>query len=629
MSADDRHHIVAPALSREDAIEREESQPMLAVGQWYWAKGQTWDDESAKEWFGCVMGIGSNYVEVRSPAGRYARVHFDDVFTVLRYEPNPEAVIQARVAQWSGESRRLLGEVRDISARLGLKTAGALPAASTPRSGTDLVVMSTQTDIAGYKAALIEAQDKTLPELFRDIKNANEKLTQWMTADTLPLTACVNSVKESIGDIKDRIFNVSLYAGLVEDAVLCADGAPAPSEAKLHVMQRRLYMDEECLLSYTAGGMEFANITEFDAWLAKPENRDRILPFSRTLVAMRVRRVAKEREWDGSVLNAWININVEQRDNLTFLYVRNGDQLWRIKCQMEFGEMVFPDKAVYDPSEPMMVRMFGDRVDQMITCCEYDDQLAEYEKAPKENRWRHGFRPEDWKPFDQTNVYFDECMATISDKIKEYNRIAIIIQGLFDRSQVLHPHPSVQAWTPEGFNRAIQLVYDAQMVLDNGAPPDFEAYRARCNTSLAVGSVTSGQDIYWERTMAEKEMQRRRDDRRLSDGERWRTLKRWQPPGNSGPGMLAVVQEWRPRSRMAKFGWTRDRWTRYGTEEREASIRVPAAELFNVSAYTPGDYVQFFRDHRTREQYLQWAPLLLAAEDYHAGRATVGPGKAD
>lgn len=623
MNTHDNHCVVAATTSTEGAIEREESQPILAVGQWYWVKGRSHDDDSAKEWFGCVMSIGSNYAELRTPAGGWARIHFDKAFKVLRYEPDPESVIQAKIAQWSGESRRLLEDVKEVSARLGLKGVGALPAANASGSGSDLVVLSGQADVAAYKTALIDAQDKTLPALFDGIKRANMKLTEWMTASTLPLKASVDSMKGAVDDIKDRIFNISLYAGLVEDAVCCSDGAPAPMDAKLHVMQRRLYMDEECLLSYTAGGMEFRNIREFDAWLAKPENRDRLLPFPRTLVAMRVRRKEKDREWDGSILSVYINIRAAERDNFTFLYVRNGEQLWRIGCEMEFGEMIFPDKAIYDPSEPMMVKMLGSRVESIITRREYDDRCTEWEKVPQEDRWKCSFAPDRWDPFDQTNVYFDECMASIADRIKEYNRIAVIIQGLFDRSQVLHPHPAVQAWTPEGFNRAIQLVYDAQMVLDNGAPPDFEAYRARCNASLDVGSVTAGQDMCWERTMAEKEMQRRRNDHRLSDGERWRTITRWKPSGNPGPGMLAVIQEWKPRSRVAEFRWTRERWSRgSGYGDAPVSFRAPASELFNVSAYTPGDYVQFFRDHRTREQYLKWAPLLLAAEDYHAGKAS-------
>jgi len=49
-----------------------------------------------------------------------------------------------------------------------------------------------------------------------------------------------------------------------------------------------------------------------------------------------------------------------------------------------------------------------------------------------------------------------------------------------------------------------------------------------------------------------------------------------------------------------------------------ASFKCKVAQVLNVDAYTPGDYLQFFRDPRTRAKYLKWAPLLLAAEDWHA-----------
>jgi hypothetical protein len=47
---------------------------------------------------------------------------------------------------------------------------------------------------------------------------------------------------------------------------------------------------------------------------------------------------------------------------------------------------------------------------------------------------------------------------------------------------------------------------------------------------------------------------------------------------------------------------------------------VPVSELFNVDAYQPGDFKQFFADPRTRGQYLVWAPMLIAAEEYQAAR---------
>ena len=94
------------------------------------------------------------------------------------------------------------------------------------------------------------------------------------------------------------------------------------------------------------------------------------------------------------------------------------------------------------------------------------------------------------------------------------------------------------------------------------------------------------------------------------------------------------MAKWHPRSRKAVFAWYRERLRddtghyfvpvgkRHGDPIR-ATITVPASELFNVSAYRTGDYKQFFQDHRTRAQYLQWAPMLIAAEEYWAGNAKV------
>lgn len=43
-----------------------------------------------------------------------------------------------------------------------------------------------------------------------------------------------------------------------------------------------------------------------------------------------------------------------------------------------------------------------------------------------------------------------------------------------------------------------------------------------------------------------------------------------------------------------------------------------------MSAYTPGDFHLFYDDPRTRADYLKWAPYLLAAEDFHAGKRELG-----
>lgn len=103
----------------------------------------------------------------------------------------------------------------------------------------------------------------------------------------------------------------------------------------------------------------------------------------------------------------------------------------------------------------------------------------------------------------------------VSQPASKYIRVAVTIQGAFDRSECLAPHPRVCSWTAEGSCEAIRLAYD---------------------------------------------------------GER-------------------LVHE----------------------------IVVPFEKLFNVSAYRLGDCLMFFRAPRTREHYLERAPMLIAAEEYHRG----------
>lgn len=636
-----------------------DGRPELALGQWFWVTTKHDHKNENETWFGCVMEIGSNYIKLRSPQSRELshwehRVHFDNYWTALRYEPDPQSVIRDRVAKHNARANALLGRVKTIRARLGVPVSFALPgaAAAAPAqtaNGTALVALSSTPDMNAYKTELTLAKDKELPDLFKDIKSEYAHVAMWMGAESLLLQASVDSMTGTVDAINDRIFSISLYAGLTESATLCGDGAAAGPEEKLHVMRRRLYMDEECLLNYSAGGMEFSHIRDFDAWIAKPENRDRILPFPRTLVAMRVRRIVKERESNGTMLSAYINMMIEDSDKFTFLYIRNGERVWRITSEMDYGEMIFPDETMFRPDEPKMAKIrWGDKVEKLISVDDYEDRVAqsaanevkreEWMKAnPNENSWwrcPHGssiyfdgdhFSPGDWQPFNRDSVYYDDCVAMLEAKIKEYNRIAVIIQGLYDRSEVLHPHPPVKTWTAEGFNAAVKLVFDGNNTLYAGEKADFLAYRARCNQQINSESVLVGQYDYWLRREAIKENKRRDADWRAKTDHR---PTRYQPYGDDGPATVAVPNTWRPKAREAVFNWVRERrvYDPYNCEPIKCQISVPEEELFNISAYQPGDYKQFFRDLRTRAEYLQWAPFLLAAEDYFAANPK---GRAD
>lgn len=624
----------------------------LLVGQWYWVGRE----EEKEKWLGCVMNIGSNYATLRAPARansyQQVRIHFDDLATTLRFEPNAEQVIAQNVAEAQSRAQAHLSEIQALTRRLGVSRQASLnaPSAQTDSPSNSLMVVSGTQDVKRYEAELIEAKEKRLPELFELVKGANEDMARWLSAQSLPMLAACDGMKDTLDEVSDRIFSVSLYAGLTEQVVQCRDGEPAQYHEKLHIMQRMLFMDEECLLGYRTGGLEFDDIASFDRWLSEDANFQRILPFNRCLVAMRVRRNVKERGWNGRIDSLFVNMKLAESDRFTFLYIRNGEQLHRLSCDMDFGATLFPDRSEFDPTCPKMVRMFGSRVDEIISKSEFDALVIEHERKEalaaqwfaenprgawiknnprKSYEWANpyyssgSFSPNEWEPFDSSNVYFDEIAGTFLKKMKEHNRIALIVQGLFDRSEILHPHAPAQIWSPAGFDAAIKLIYDAGAVLHDGEAPDFEAYRRRCNESLGPGSVTIGQEDFWVEKETQKECARLDADWRHRSDYR---PTRFFPLGNPGPGFIARIAQWRPRTREAVFTWNRERLTsdrysgkNYG-DPLPTRVAVPSDCLFNVSAYKPGDYLQFFRDPRTRAQYLKWANMLLTAEEYHAGR---------
>lgn len=631
---------------RISRIQGEGDGPVL--GRWYWVlKNTDYAGKPKPDWLGCAMKVGSNFVEVHSPhtdrGYSSERIHFDEFVDRLRHEPKADEVIRARIGHWQAESVRLLADIERVTRSLGMTPQDKLgaPAAQGEAAGGALMVLSSQADPNAYSQALTVAKEETLPALFKEVGVAHGNLAKWMKAPVMSTLAQLKDQAEIVADIDDRIFSVSLYAGLTEDAARIKDGPPADMSDKLHVMQRMAYMDEECLANYRVGGMEFKDIGAFDTWLAEPENRDRILPFPRTLVAMRVRRSEKERQWDGRIRTLLVHMEERELDKATFLYIRNGEQLWRITTAVDFGALIFPDPTTFNPSEPKMMKLFCGRVQQFITVAEYEQRRdAEAERVRKSEEWEkarpdadrnpywrsdHDFgsyRLDDWHPFNATSVYFDDATNEIEKQIKEYNRVALIIQGLFDRSMTLHPHPPARTWTAEGFDAAVKLVYDGTSVLHYGEPPDFEAYRARCNASLREGSTTVGQDDVWERHEGTKESARRdRSPHERSDHR----PERYRPYGNPGPGYLARVKKW-TRTGKATFEWEREKRSgdRYWEQSVACSITVPATELFHVDAYTPGDFRQFFADPRTRAEYLKWAPMLIAAEEWHHARAKLG-----
>jgi hypothetical protein len=628
----------------------------IRVGDWYWVRSGRVDDDAdsekpaddAERWLGCVTTVGSNYAELTSVSGSKSRVHFDIYDDWCEFEPDADAIIDQHVSRGQRECIGLMARVRELTARLHL-ASGAIGDGGS--EVTALAAYGSSAPVDEYKSALVLAKEETLPKLFEQIEATNGEVARWMKAKLIPFRAQAEGMKGVIKKVERRIFNVELYAGLTEQIVRVRDGEPAPIAERIRVFQRRAYMDEECLAAYEAGGMEFRDIEAFDRWIARKKNMSRLLPFPRCILAFRVRRHDKQREFESiSDLIRFAFSGEGQLDKLTFLYMRNGDQLYRLSTAIEFGEQLFPDlHAQRIDRGNLFFKLFAGRIDSMISRDEWlglreeaarkrAEIEAKLKRAPKKDRWhleyeirRADERWQEYQEFTPASVYYDDAVRHIEARVDAQNRLALVLQGVLDRSLVFQPHPPWVLGSPQSFEQALELIYDDDRALVAGDAPDFEAYRARLNENLWAGSITVGQDDYWQRVEARKHREFMARSPRYSSRDLQYLPKKYKPYGNPGPGKLAVVKRFSTKRGECTYEWTRERQTHHRRSpwepERDPEIRcsisVPSSHLLHVDEYKPGDFHIFFDDPRTRSDYLQWAWLLLEAEEYHAGNRKV------
>jgi hypothetical protein len=631
------------------------------VGKWYWltttvSKHVGWEkklDESdddveiteeviGKE-FVCVVHIGSNYVELQGldrgrrdyPDQPTWRVHFDDFHTQTEWIENPQAIIDGSTKLHQNNVVGLMQEIREVTARLAITPGLGLPGGPTgqPEAQSLGLVLAKGKPATEYKTSLVKAQKETLPELFKRIELEHLEMARWMGAPLIPLKANAEGMRPAIEAIEDRLFSVELYAGLCEEVEKIKDGEPAKLQEKVRIFQRRAYMDEECLAEYKTGGMTFRDLEGFDKWLCKPAQLQRLMPFPRCVLSFKVRRNTKQREFDGT-LAAYFRIEKEEAlDKLTFLYIRNGGRMYRLNTTIDFDVQLFPDMRREEPNGKLFAIDGGGA--QWILKGEnelramredYETRHRQWKQkiksVPKDERWRSENREpvdasERYRPFDQTNVYYDDISKYIAAEMTKHNRLVLVLQGILDRSEALHPHPPWSLWRQDSFSTALELIYDDDRVLVGGDKPDFEAYWRGINTSIKVGSIVIGQQKLWAAEEAKKENHKHR----FNDHYRDRTY--YYPRNNPGPGEFAHVVA--IRGGKCYFQWNRSRRAAYGKDNGDVGVKfsVKTEKLFHIEGYKPGDFKKFFADPRTRAEYLKWAPLLLEAEEFHAGNREV------
>jgi len=255
---------------------------------------------------------------------------------------------------------------------------------------------------------LMKIDKKSYEVLLSDVKRRRHELSiiqahylSILEREKRNLRSIIDTFNKKINKLREIIWTIELYLGIEEDIVRIQQGAPASDEEPIHLLQARLYMDEE-VGDPSDGGLDFKNIEDFDNWMLSKskfygfENYKLIVPFPKCVRIMRVRRDQKEYHD-----NPWVNFEMNIPNMETYIIIRNGENIYTISTTMRFDEKLFPDS---------------------------DELVKMYEEMDKDIN-NPNIISRSYDPEERHKNKIDEFMHT-------YRRNMVVMQGLLDRTEV-------------------------------------------------------------------------------------------------------------------------------------------------------------------------------------------------
>lgn len=303
---------------------------------------------------------------------------------------------------------------------------------------------ASHRQIALARKEALAAQTKAR-EAVEAKKRELDEMVRAMNAQLAPL-------QKQMERLQDGIFAFNLYLGRDEEVIPVVEGERAPANTVVTLRQMTLNMDEESALNADTDGIDFRDITLFVDWLrADQAHIDQLIPETKAVVALRPRREAAKK---------YSNYEAERADENwdTFWLIRNGGCLWLTTTPFQVGERMIPTANEF-------TRMFltTDREGRTVSL------------APGSPAW---LRAEE----------------TADLTTRHYMKVALILQGLVDRTKVFHPLPAgglsfiEQRFYDDG---TVQVISDAELALTSGRP-SFQEWLQDSHAKLQTGMRVVG-----------------------------------------------------------------------------------------------------------------------------------------
>lgn len=288
----------------------------------------------------------------------------------------------------------------------------------------------------------------------QEIARLEQEMRAEMEAQISQMRAVMAPLKKQIAQMEEGIWTANLYLGAGEEIVTILDGEPAPADTPLTLRQQVLSMDEETAAHADAGGIDARNLDVFDTWIADPEHLAQVLPEPKGVVVLVPRRRGRDYQ------DPWVDERLNKENRWSYWLIRNGDRLYRMRTDYVVGKHLIP------------------RVDEFTAL------------FTRRKSGRHG---ESEQIVPGTRAW-DKAVEAQGARERHYMRMALILQGLIDRTTVFHPLPAagINLLSGQTFGDGTAvLVRDAEHALADGRD-EFYDWLKRLNGELRVGMRIMG-----------------------------------------------------------------------------------------------------------------------------------------
>lgn len=297
----------------------------------------------------------------------------------------------------------------------------------------DEIGKSTDGDAETSSALAVTKSKQHYVDMFDTYRNHTSKVAavkglieNKVNALTSQISAMTRHFEGVMKKLKSIIFTLELYGGISEDIKQIREGEFAASETPIYLEQEMLFMDEE-VGDPSNGGVSYDSVEKFYNWLNAFNahlgyfNFELILPHEKCIAIMRMRRHASERAQNS--YDTFGNSYRMEEEMKTCMLIRNGGNIWVIHSLMKFKTQLFPSQ---EELEDLAYKM------------------------------KHG-DPDAWRNRE-----------TSEEILEGYRNGMILIQGIFDRTNIIAPQGTINLLNLESINKGLVIYNYGKKLIEDG-----------------------------------------------------------------------------------------------------------------------------------------------------------------